>query len=296
MDKQKTAAVFPIVTKKAIEEDIGQMIETDSREKKRAIYHRPAKGRAKEPEQMQCDEYCIKLGYPMSYGEYSVLSDETRKMYIGSILDTYPGISINSIATMLDVAVNTVKKEFDRLGIMKPTGVSRHLQTKYCSEINMIKDKMFRGELPRNLVYNGGGSGVDLKRISYDDLKKMDKKDQISYINGIYNKYFRCLSVGDFSILFKCSDNTINRTFKSLGIKFGTVSKGFSRSENSKKIREQFRKEMLSEEEYVVTSKKNDYLVNSVDITVDIDTADIGQIIKSIGLNGKIRVRVERVM
>ena len=295
MDKQKTAAVFPIVTKKATEDiDIGQMIEKDSRDKKMAIYHRPAKGRAKEPEQMQCDEYCIKLGYPMSYGEYSALSDETRKMYIASILEYFPGISINSIAVMFDVTMNTMKKEFDRLNIAART--SRHLQNRYRTEIRKIKDLISDGSLPHNLVYKGDSS-VDLKRISYDDFKKMDKDHQLAYINGVYNKYFRCLTIGDFSSLFECSYNTMHRIFNSLGIKFWTISKGISKSDNSKKIREKFRKEMLlEEEEPVPTIERNDScVVNSIDITVDIDTADITKIIKSVGISGKVRIHVERV-
>lgn len=252
---KKFGAIVPIVTKPAsAEQEIiptpAQMMTEDGIAKKKAIYHQPPKHSNYAADRARYNELCsdtykITLGYPMSWPEFNQISDSLRKEYIESMLEKYPGIRCNTLAYMFNINNHIVKSELDRLGICISSRACVSVLSGYKQEIDEIKAKIEAGESPRNLHINRKEDLTKLKRKSYKQVKAMDPEDALKYINGIYERYSRTLSIGDFSDMLACSKTGVIRLFEKIGFKLNSSSKSFCLSNDAKIIRAKFREEMI---------------------------------------------------
>ena len=73
----------------------------------------------------------------------------------------------------------------------------------------------------------------------------MNPEDALKYINGIYERYSKTLSVGDFSDMMGCSKSSASILFKEIGFKFDNDRINFCLSSDAKIIRAKFREEMI---------------------------------------------------
>lgn len=255
-DTKKSEVIVPIVTKHTVEEDEiiptpAQMMTEDCITKKKMIYHKPPNGNTNYTaekaryNELCSDAYKITLGYPMSWTEFNQISDSLKKEYIGSMMGKYPGISYNALAYMFNANLGIVKFEVNRLGICINDKAGVDVLRGYKQEIDEIKAKIEAGELPRNLQIVRKEDLTKLKRKHYKQVKAMDPEDALKYINGIYERYSKTLSVGDFSDMMGCSTKSVSNLFKEIGFKFTNARKNFCNSNDAKIIRAKFRKEMI---------------------------------------------------
>lgn len=253
---KKFEAIVPIVTKPAIEDDEiiptpAQMMIEDGIIKKKAIYHQPPNGKTNYAaekaryNELCSDSYKITLGYPMSWTEFNQISDSLRKEYIESMMEKYPGISYNTLAYMFNASIHIVKFEVNRLGISINSKSGRDVLRRYKQEIDEIKAKIEAGEMPRNLHIDRKEDFLKLKRKHYKQVKAMNPEDALKYINGIYERYSKTLSVGDFSDMMGCSKSSTAILFKEIGFKFDNDRINFCLSSDAKIIRAKFREEMI---------------------------------------------------
>ena len=283
---KKFEAIVPIVTKAEIEDDEiiptpAQMMIEDGITKKKAIYHQPPNGKTNyAAEKARYNELCsdsckITLGYPMSWTEFNQISDSLRKKYIESMMDKYPGISYNTLACMFNVNLHIVKFEVNRLGICINGRVGSNVLSVYKQEIDEIKAKIEAGELPRNLQIDRKEDLSKLKRKHFKQVKSMDPEDALKYINGIYERYSKTLSVGDFSDMMGCSTKSVSNLFKEIGFKFTNARKNFCNSNDAKIIRAKFREEMVEnggkkfiKRKYNKSKKDEDPVIETVEPVV----------------------------
>lgn len=255
-DTKKFEAIVPIVTKAEIEDDEivttpAQMMVEDSIKKKKAIYHQPPNGKTNYAaekaryNELCSDAYKITLGYPMSWTEFNQISDNLRKLYIESMMDKYPGITYNALAYMFNANIHIVKFEVNRLGICIDSRAGRDVLHSYKQEIDEIKAKIESGEMPSNLHIDRKEDFFKLKRKHYKQVKAMNPEDALKYINGIYERYSKTLSVGDFSDMMGCSKSSTSILFKEIGFKFNNDRINFCLSNDAKIIRAKFREEMI---------------------------------------------------
>ena len=251
---KKFETIVPIVAKPATEDEIiptpAQMMTEDGFAKKKAIYHQPPKHSNYYADKARYNELCsdtykISLGYPMSWTEFNQISDSMKKEYIESMLEKYPGIRYNTFAYMFNANLSIVKFEINRLGICINGRASGDALRGYKQEIDEIKAKIEAGELPRNLQIVRKEDLTKLKRKHYKQVKAMDPEDALKYINGIYERYSKTLSVGDFSDMMGCSTKSVSNLFKEIGFKFTNARKNFCNSNDAKIIRAKFREEMI---------------------------------------------------
>lgn len=252
-DTKKTSeAIIPIVTKPAeeiIPTPAQQMIE-DSASKKKIIYHQPPRKNSYAADKARYNELCgdsykITLGYPMTWAEFNQISDSMKKDYIESMMEKYPGISYNALAYMFNVDPRVAKFEVNRLGICINGRAGGVALSGYKHEIDEIKAKIEAGESPRNLQIVRKEDLSKLKRKHYKQVKAMDPEESLKYINGIYERYSKTLSIGDFADMMGCSKSSVSVLFKEIGFKFNNVSMNFCRSKEAIIIRSRFREEMI---------------------------------------------------
>ena len=281
---KKLEPVVPIVAKLVTEDEIiptpAQMMTEDGFAKKKAIYHQPPKHSNYAADKARYNELCsdtykITLGYPMSWSEFNQISDSMRKEYIKSMMDKYPGISYNTLACMFNVNPHIVKFEVNRLGICINGRVGSNVLSVYKQEIDEIKAKIKSGEKPRNLQIVRKEDLSKLKRKHYKEVKAMDPEDALKYINGIYARYSKTLSVGDFSDMMGCSKSSTSILFKEIGFKFNNVNINFCNSKEAKIIRTKFREEMVEnggkkfiKRKYNKSKKDEDPVVETVEPVV----------------------------
>ena len=254
-DTKKFETIVPIVAKPAsTEQEIiptsAQMMTEDGFAKKKAIYHQPPRRSNYYADKARYNELCsdaykITLGYPMSWTEFNQVSDSMKKEYIESMLEKYPGIRYNTFAYMFNANLSIVKFEINRLGICINGRAGGNALHGYKQEIDEIKAKIEAGELPRNLQIDRKDDLSKLKRKHYNQIKSMDPEDALKYINGIYERYSKTLSVGDFSDMMGCSTKSVSNLFKEIGFKFTNARKNFCNSNDAKIIRAKFREEMV---------------------------------------------------
>lgn len=282
---KKFEAIVPIITKPASnEQEIiptpAQMMIKDGLTKKKAIYHQPPKHSNYAAEKAQYNELCgnsykISLGYPMSWTEFNQISDDLRKEYIESMLEKYPGISYNALACMFNAHLHIVKSEVNRLGIFINSRADYDVLHSYKKEIEEIKAKIEAGESPRNLQIDRKEDLAKLKRKHYKQVKAMDPEDALKYINGIYERYSKTLSIGDFSDMMGCSKSSVSTLFKEIGFKFDNNLTNFCLSNDAKIIRSKFREEMIdngnkkfAKKKYNKSKKGEDPVVETVEPVV----------------------------
>ena len=262
-DTKKFDTVVPIVTK-PVEEIIPtpaqQMIE-DSANKKKIIYHQPPRKANYAADKARYNELCgdsykITLGYPMTWVEFNQISDSMRKEYIESMLEKYPGISINALAWMFNADIRVVNAEANRLGIFFTGKASNDIQHIYRLEIEEIKAKIASGESPRNLHIDRKEDLSKLKRKHYKQVKKMSPAEAFKYINGIYMRYSKTLSINDFADMMGCSKSSVHVLFNDIGFKFENCMKNFCSSNEAKIIRAKFREEMIEPNSNKYTRRK----------------------------------------
>lgn len=253
-DTKKFEAIVPIVTKPAIEDEIiptpAQMMTEDGIAKKKAIYHQPPKHSNYAADKARYNELCsdaykITLGYPMSWTEFNQISDSLKKEYIESMLEKYPGISYNTLAYMFNANLHIVKFEVNRLGICISSRAHIGVLRDYKKEINDIKMKIEAGESPRNLQIDRKEDLTKLKRKHYKQVKAMNPENALKYINGIYERYSRTLSIADFSDMMGCSKSSVSILFKEIGFKFINARANFCNSKEARIVRAKFREEMI---------------------------------------------------
>lgn len=264
-DTKKFETIVPIVAKPATEDEIiptpAQMMTEDGFAKKKAIYHQPPKHYNYAADKARYNELCsdtykITLGYPMSWSEFNQISDSMRKEYIESMLEKYPGIGYNTLACMFNVNPHIVKFEVNRLGICINGRVGSNVLSEYKQEIDEIKAKIKSGERPRNLQIVRKEDLSKLKRKHYKEVKAMDPEDALKYINGIYARYSKALSVGDFSDMLACSKSSVSILFKEIGFKLNNYHTNFCLSNDAKIIRAKFREEMIDNSGKKFTKRK----------------------------------------
>ena len=262
-DTKKFDTVVPIVTK-PVEEIIPtpaqQMIE-DSATKKKIIYHQPPRKANYAADKARYNELCgdsykITLGYPMTWVEFNQISDSMRKEYIESMLEKYPGISSNALAWMFNADPRVINTEANRLGIFFAGKASNDIQHIYRMEIEEIKAKIESGESPRNLRIDRKEDLSKLKRKHYNQVKKMKPADAFKYINGIYMRYSKTLSINDFADMMGCSKSSVHVLFNDIGFKFENCMKNFCSSNEAKIIRAKFREEMIEPNSNKYTRRK----------------------------------------
>ena len=262
-DTKKFDTVVPIVTK-PVEEIIPtpaqQMIE-DSATKKKIIYHQPPRKANYAADKARYNELCgdsykITLGYPMTWVEFNQISDSMRKEYIESMLEKYPGISSNALAWMFNADPRVINTEANRLGIFFAGKASNDIQHNYRMEIEEIKAKIESGESPRNLRIDRKEDLSKLKRKHYNQVKKMKPADAFKYINGIYMRYSKTLSINDFADMMGCSKSSVHVLFNDIGFKFENCMKNFCSSNEAKIIRAKFREEMIEPNSNKYTRRK----------------------------------------
>lgn len=262
-DTKKFETIVPIVTKPATEDEIiptpAQMMTEDGFAKKKAIYHQPPRRSNYAADKARYNELCsdtykITLGYPMSWAEFNQISDSLKKEYIESMLEKYPGISYSSLAYMFNVNFHIVKFEVNRLGICISSRAGRDTLSSYKQEIDEIKAKIEAGESPRNLQIDRKDDLSKLKRKHYKQVKAMDPEEALKYINGIYERYSKTLSVMDFADMMGCSKSSVSILFKKIGFKFNNIN--FCNSKEAKIIRAKFREEMIENGSKKFTKRK----------------------------------------
>ena len=262
-DTKKFDTVVPIVTK-PVEEIIPtpaqQMIE-DSATKKKIIYHQPPRKANYAADKARYNELCgdsykITLGYPMTWVEFNQISDSMRKEYIESMLEKYPGISSNALAWMFNADPRVINTEANRLGIFFAGKASNDIQHIYRMEIEEIKAKIESGESPRNLRIDRKEDLSKLKRKHYNQVKKMKPEDAFKYINGIYMRYSKTLSINDFADMMGCSKSSVHVLFNDIGFMFENCMKNFCSSNEAKIIRAKFREEMIEPNSNKYTRRK----------------------------------------
>lgn len=294
---KKFEAIVPIVTKPAVEDDeiiptpAQQMIE-DSVSKKKIIYHQPTRKANYAADKARYNELCsdtykITLGYPMSWTEFNQISDSMKKEYIKSMMEKYPGISYNALAYMFNVDPRVAKFEVNRLGICISGRAGSNVLSGYRHEIDEIKAKIEAGESPRNLQIVRKEDLSKLKRKHYKQVKAMDPEESLKYINGIYERYSKTLSISDFADMMGCSKSSVSILFKEIGFKFNNTSINFCRSKEAIIIRSRFREEMIESDDakkfakrkYNKSKNKEESVVEtitseSVDTVADPEPAD----------------------
>ena len=263
---KKLEPVVPIVAKPAsAEQEIiptpAQMMTEDGFAKKKAIYHQPPKHSNYYADKARYNELCsdtykISLGYPMSWSEFNQISDSLKKEYIESMLEKYPGISYSTLAYMFNVNFHIVKFEVNRLGICISSRAGRDTLSSYKQEIDEIKAKIEAGESPRNLQIDRKEDLSKLKRKHYKQVNAMDPEESLKYINGIYERYSKTLSVMDFADMMGCSKSSVSILFKKIGFKFNNVNINFCNSKEAKIIRAKFREEMIENGSKKFTKRK----------------------------------------
>lgn len=249
-DTKKFDTIVPIVTKpvEEIPTPAQQMIE-DSAAKKKIIYHQPPRKNSYATDKARYNELCgdsykISLGYPMTWIEFNQLSDSMKKEYIESILEKYPGISNKTMAKMFNANPQLVKFEVNRLGICFIGRADNNVQHKYKLEIEEIKSQIELGESPKNLDIERKEDLSKLRRKHYKQVKSMDPVDALKYINGIYERYAKSLSINDFAEMLGVSSSTISVLFKDIGFKFAG-KRNFCNTNEAKAVRAKFREEMI---------------------------------------------------
>lgn len=248
--KNNEEIIVPIVLGPADDGDsIVDDLHRDTREKKKAIYHYPTGqnkigGMAFQADyRRKCgDTYEIKLGYPMTWVEYSKIStDDTKRMYIESILEKYPGISTLTIAHVFGLSRDrNVKFELRRLGIKfdySRVG-NKSIQIKYNKEITEIQEAIKNGDISKNsnVIFNNPPKRIVRK--TYRDLKKMSNKDAREYLETLYSRYDRTLGYIDFMAFLDAARTTVCKFFKAIDFNIDASRGGVYN--NEKIIRDKF--------------------------------------------------------
>ena len=201
-----------------------QMLMDDERAKKSAIYHPRVKTRNYYAERSaynkQCGDSIIwKSGYPMSFEDFLTLpSDETRKEYLQSIIDKYPGITVVSLSVMFDITKISVKKIIDFLGIKYTPVRGRHdleSNERFISDV----EKCFGDPEYKNVEIRRKKQLPTLPRYTYSELTKMTLERQSTYFNNIMDRYCHLIHIKVLSEFFECSTGSVYALMKSIGYK-----------------------------------------------------------------------------
>lgn len=295
----------------SLEDSVKFQMDLDSKTKKSAIYHPPVKSKRAHPMSEKADYvdkcgdlYQIKLGYPMTWGEYNQISDDgIKRQYIESMFDKYPGIGCTTLCNMFGIKYQHMKFEINRLGITIPnTNTSTNLKHQYDVEVNEILKDINAGKKPSNLVIVRKNEIGKVKRLSYTELKELKDCEAKLYLESVASKYNNAIGVGDFSELLGCSELTTRKYFKRIGFK--ATSRGYAKSNRAKVDRDRFKAEMLNK---ISKEKKEElkkeftsslqttpsFSLNSIEVITDVN--DIKNVLDSFGITGKVKIKVERM-
>ena len=84
----------------------------------------------------------------------------------------------------------------------------------------------------------------------------MSPAEAFKYINGIYMRYSKTLSINDFADMMGCSKSSVHVLFNDIGFKFENCMKNFCSSNEAKIIRAKFREEMIEPNSNKYTRRK----------------------------------------
>lgn len=240
---------------KGVVETPGQLMKNDAGNKKSAIYHPPVKGSSHAKERSEYKKKCgdvrsIKLGHPMDWAKFIVLSDDTKREYLESVFTKYPGINARTICSVFNSCfrANEIKDEILRLGF-DFTGANdkKSVQAEISREITNEKQDEIKA---------AAANATKPKPVSYKQLRKWPADKAFDYLQNMYDYYNRSLSMGDFRELFSIGPNTIRNFMMRVG--FDISSWGASRNTESLVYRSIFREDMLDGAKEKVAGKKSE--------------------------------------
>lgn len=315
---------------KGVVETPGQLMKNDAGNKKSAIYHPPVKGSSHTKERSEYKKKCgdvhsIKLGHPMDWAKFIVLSDDTKREYLESVFTKYPDITARTICSVFNSCfrANEIKDEIIRLGFdFTRANDNKFVQAKISRAITDEK---------QDEIETAAAKATKPKPVSYKQLRKWPADKALDYLQNLYDYYHRSLSLGDFRNLFSCGPNTIRNFMVSVG--FDVSSWAASRNSESLVYRSIFREEMLGgakekaepdvasakpvskneknvepvavsigsasevEKENVetneVSTKKNNVQISNIGIIVDASDIDsIAEVLKS--FSGSVKINIEK--
>lgn len=239
---------------KGVVETPGQLMKNDAGNKKSAIYHPPVKGSSHTKERSEYKKKCgdvhsIKLGHPMDWAKFIVLSDDTKREYLESVFTKYPGINARTICSVFNSCfrANEIKDEilrlgFDFTGANDKKSVQAEISRKIASE-------------KQDEIQAAAAASTKPKPVPYKQLRKWPADKAFDYLQNMYDYYNRSLSMGDFRELFSIGPNTIRNFMMRVG--FDISSWGASRNTESLVYRSIFREEMLGGAKEKVAGKKS---------------------------------------
>lgn len=239
---------------KGVVETPSQLMKNDAGNKKSAIYHPPVKGSSHTKERSEYKKKCgdvhsIKLGHPMDWAKFIVLSDDTKREYLESVFTKYPGINARTICSVFNSCfrANEIKDEILRLGF-DFTGANdkKSVQAEISREITNEKQDEIKA---------AAANATKPKPVSYKQLRKWPADKAFDYLQNMYDYYNRSLSMGDFRELFSIGPNTIRNFMMRVG--FDISSWGASRNTESLVYRSIFREDMLDGAKEKVAGKKS---------------------------------------
>lgn len=166
----------------------------------------------------------------MSYKELLKESIESKRRYFIEIVDNYPGVSINAIATVMGSNKSTIEKLIDKIGLHKLfTCKSRNMSIKFRHDfINNNLAKSNRLE-PHTIVVHGGCFHADdvfsvaLAKIIWGESLQVVRVNSVSNYMTMRNGYLVAdIGGGDYdhhsALDKKCRDNYYSTPYAAFGL------------------------------------------------------------------------------
>lgn len=328
MTELENGVTFDIPVGRREAETPAEIFNEDIRLKKSCVPKYVTKNTISIPTKKQfidnCGDMCkISLGYPMIYAEYlQITSDDLRRVYLESMTEKYPGISVNLLSKMFGIGYNTARKEVNRLGVNLGKPARRNIAQEYIAEIMAIQEKISNGEMSKNLTITKNRKVKKFHKKTYKDLKEMSLINAKIYITDLNDRYGNALTTEDFCNFLNCADSTLYKFFKKIGIHLRRGAIGASSS--VVKIRQRFYDEMLPELNKTLDyGKDNKECVNNQEPITDaqpivssdpepsneddtpkfdinviectLDSENIAKFLETYGFSGRIKIRVEKI-
>lgn len=170
----------------------------------------------------------------MSYKELLKESIEFKRRYFIEIVDNYPGVSINAIATVMGSNKSTIEKLINKIGLHKLfTSKSRNMSIKFKQDFTTEHPKSNRLE-PHTIVVHSGCFHADdifsvaLAKIIWGESLQVARVNTVSNYMTITNGYLVAdIGGGDFD-----HHSSVNRKYRDDYYKtpyaaFGLLMKAF---------------------------------------------------------------------
>ena len=170
----------------------------------------------------------------ISYKELIKESEQFQRKYFVEITDKYPGVSINSIATVMGSNKITIEKLIDKIGLYKLfTSKSRNMSIKFKQDFTTEHPKSNRLE-PHTIVVHGGCFHADdifsvaLAKIIWGNGLQVIRVNTVSNYMTMKNGYLVAdIGGGDFDHHSSANRKYRDDYYKTPYAAFGLLMKAF---------------------------------------------------------------------